>query len=267
MREIAVRIPSESVEAVLDELLLLAPHGVFEVARGDEVELRVRGTPDELPPAEAVAAATRGWEQSIRERDVPDDWHERRAADHEPLRVGGRLVVRPSWAPPARDDLIDIVLEDAGAFGAGTHPTTRACLEAICALEPDGGFADLGCGSGLLAIAAARLGWAPVVAIDRDPEAVAATAANAARNGVTVSAHALDLATRAPPSASTFVANVPLAVHETIGSLLVGAPETLILSGVLEEDATQAAGAYSATGLREAERIVTSGWALLVLRA
>ncbi len=267
MREIAVRVPAEAVEAVLDELLPIAPHGVFEVARGDDVELRVRGAPDELPPADAVATAARGWEQSIRERDVPDDWLERRAADHEPLIVGGRLVVRPSWAPPARDDLIDIVLEDAGAFGAGTHPTTRACLEAICALEPDGAFADLGCGTGLLAIAAARLGWAPVVAIDRDPEAVAAAAANAARNGVAVSAQALDLATQPPPPVSTLVANVPLGIHQAIGSLLAERPRTLILSGVLEEDAAQAAGAYGAVGLREAERVILSGWALLVLRS
>ena len=84
----------------------------------------------------------------------------------------------------------------AGAFGTGAHPTTRMCLELLLALEPGGPFADLGCGAGTLAIAAARLGWEPVLAVDHEPQSVAATQRNAARNGDRVEALELDLADR-----------------------------------------------------------------------
>src|SRR4051794_41251071 len=97
MRELALQVPAGAVEEVLDELLLVSPHGVIEVPRGDEVELRVRG---EAPRADVLAVG-RTWDVAVRERDVPDDPHARRLADYEPLVVAQRLVVRPVWAPPA----------------------------------------------------------------------------------------------------------------------------------------------------------------------
>ena len=81
----------------------------------------------------------------------------------------------------------------AGAFGTGAHPTTRMCLELLLDMEPGGPFADLGCGAGVLAIAAARLGWAPVIAVDHEPQSVDATRRNAERNGAAVDALELDL--------------------------------------------------------------------------
>ena len=266
MRELAIRVPAYAVEDVLDGLLLMAPHGVHEVPRGAEVELRVRGGPDELPPAAAVVAAAGEWGRSLRERHVPDDWRERRAADHEPLVIAGRLAVRPAWAPEPDDGLLDVALEDQEAFGVGTHPTTRACLQALCALEPAGAFADLGCGSGVLAIAAARLGWSPVAAIDHEPHAVAATRANAARNGVAVDVRQGDLAATPAPRAAAIAANVPLDLHAAIATTMADVPRTLIASGVLAEHADAAARAYAAAGLHEVQRTVESGWAVLVLR-
>jgi len=265
MRELAIRVPADAVEDVLDGLLLMAPHGVHEVPRGAEVELRVRGGPDELPSAEAVAAAAGEWGRSLRERDVPDDWRERRAADHEPLVIAGRLAVRPAWAPEPDDGLLDVVLEDQEAFGVGAHPTTRACLQALCALEPAGAFADLGCGSGVLAIAAARLGWSAVIAIDYEPHALAATRANAARNGVVVDVRQGDLAAIPVPPAAAVAANVPLDLHAAIATRMADVPGTLIASGVLAEHADEAARAYATVGLRETERTVDSGWTVLVL--
>ncbi len=266
MRELAVRVPAAAVEAVLDDLLVLAPHGVHEVPRGEDVELRVRGDAAEMPAAAAVAAAAGRWGGSLRERDIPDDWPARRIADHEPLVIGGRLAIRPLWAPVPAEGLIDIVLEHRRVFGSGGHPTTRACLEALCALDPAGSFADLGCGAGLLAIAAARLGWAPVAAVDNQDDAVQAVRANAIRNGVFVDAWHGDLAAESPPPADTLAANVPLALHEAIATRLERPPAVLVASGVLEEDADRVQGAYAGAGMRETGRRIVSGWAVLVLR-
>src|SRR4051812_20025635 len=99
MIEIALRVPHDVVEEVLDRLLLIAPHGAYEVPVGDEVELRVRGSRAELPTRDAVVAAACGHEHAISERELPDDWASRRLIDYQPHVVAGRLVVRPGWAP------------------------------------------------------------------------------------------------------------------------------------------------------------------------
>ena len=124
----------------------------------------------------------------------------------------------------------------AGAFGTGAHPTTRMCLELLLDLEPGGPFADLGCGAGVLAIAAARLGWEPVLAVDHEPASVAATRRNAERNGVAVEALELDLAAVAPPPAPTLAANVPLAVHAALGAGLAPAVIHVIASGFVDSE-------------------------------
>lgn len=265
MQELALRVPATAVEDVLDRLLPIAPHGVHEIGRGDEIELRVRGASDELPSRAAVAAAAVDWAGSLAEREVPDDWEERRVLDYEPLIVADRLVVRPPWAPAPPAGLFDLVVDDRDAFGAGTHPTTRACLEALCAMTPRGALADLGCGSGILAIAAALLGWDSVVAIEYDTSAVATARANAARNGVGVEVREGDLTREPAPPADVLVANVPLELHTAIASQFAEPPSTLIMSGVLAVAADEAIGAYEAAGLREAERYEAAGWARVTL--
>ena len=258
MRELALRVPAAAAEEVLDELLLLAPHGVIEVARGDEVELRVRGNAER----EQVHAAGAAFGARMHERDVPDDPQERRRFDYEPIVVADRLVVRPEWAPAAPAGLLDVVLADDSAFGVGTHPTTRMCLEALCALQPSGAALDLGCGTGVLAIAAALLGWEPVVAVDRSPEAIAATRANAQRSGVRVDAREGDVAALATTPAAVVLANVPLAAHHAIAAALDASPRLFIASGVQAPDADACARAYGAVGTT----VVRSGWAALTLR-
>ena len=131
---------------------------------------------------------------AVRGDPVPDDWAERWRAFHEPVLVGERIWVRPPWSEP-RPGAIDLVVDPGQAFGTGSHPTTRLSLELLLELEPEGSLADLGCGSGVLAIAAAKLGFGPVSAIDHDPAALEATRANAAANGV-----ALDRIERARPA-------------------------------------------------------------------
>ena len=267
MREVSVCVPAGAVEEVLDELLALAPHGVHEVVRGDAVELRVRGAARELPATAQIAAVAAPWGASVRERDVPDDWRERRVADHQPLVIAGRLAVRPAWAPPPADGLIDLVLEHDDAFGSGGHPTTRACLEELCALRPAGAFADLGCGSGVLAIAAAKLGWDSVIAVDGLEDAVRTTRANAACNAVAVDVRQADLCAQDPPRAAAIAANVPLSVHEALATRLRRTPPSaLIASGVLDQAAPAVLRAYADAGLRGHEHRTAGGWAVLVLR-
>ena len=134
--------------------------------------------------------------------EVPEDWAERWKRFHVPLLLGGRLYVRPPWEQPAlRPGVHEVVIDPGQAFGTGTHPTTRLCLELMLELdETDCSFADLGCGSGVLAIAASKLGFTPVSAFDADRAAVAATDSNARANAVLLDrVERLDL--RAGPAA------------------------------------------------------------------
>lgn len=104
---------------------------------------------------------------------------------YQPLEIGEQLQIVPSWMEPEDDVRIPIILEPGMAFGTGAHTTTRQCLEALELLVEDGiSVADLGCGSGILAIAAARLGAGEVVALDIDAQAVALAQENVLRNGV-----------------------------------------------------------------------------------
>ena len=182
MIRLALRVQREQAEIVLAELLELAPGGVEELSDGDVVEYAVYGAPGELPDLPDLRAAAGAALVEVSTTEVADDWDERWKAFHQPVQVG-ELYVRPPWAPP-RDGLRDVVIDPAQAFGTGAHPTTRLCLELLLELEPGGALVDVGCGSGVLAIAAARLGWAPVLGIDHERESVQATLDNAAANGV-----------------------------------------------------------------------------------
>ena len=119
--------------------------------------------------------------------EVPDDWADRWQDFHKPLLVGDRLWLRPSWEEP-REGTVDLVVDPGRAFGTGAHPTTRLCLVCLLELEAageaNGPLTDLGTGSGVLAIAAAKLGWAPVHGYDHEPASIEAATANAEINGV-----------------------------------------------------------------------------------
>ncbi|MGZ6617485.1 MAG: 50S ribosomal protein L11 methyltransferase [Solirubrobacteraceae bacterium] len=264
MREVVLRLPRIAVEDVLDRLLPLVPGGVGEGRDGGHAELRMRG-PD-VPSGEVIAAAVGRWPHTLAEREVSDDWRERRVADYEPDVIGGRLIVRPEWAPVPPPGALDIVLAESAAFGSGTHPTTRMCLELLLTTAPIGAFADLGCGSGVLAIVAARLGWAPVMALDIDPSSVETAAGNAARNDVAIDVQVGDLASDPPPPAAGFAANVPAALHHVIAARLDPVPAFGLCSGFGAEDVDDVTAAYRARGLGEQRRDAASGWSMLVLR-
>jgi ribosomal protein L11 methyltransferase len=265
MREVIVRFPAQALDDVLDRLLPIVPDGVRETpAPRGQVELHMVGP--HLPPLRNIAQAVRpgvgGMGFQISERAVPDDWRERRLADYQARPIADRLIVRPAWAPAPPDGMIDIVLDEGGAFGAGTHPTTRTCLGLMLAMTPEGSFADLGCGSGVLAILAGLLGFSPLTAFDIQPGSVEATRVNAVRAGVEIEAAVADLSVEPAPPAVSFVANVPPAVHAGIAASWREAPEPRVglLSGFAAEDADGVVQAYAACGFAERRRHIAQGW-------
>ena len=196
---------------------------------------------------------------------VPDDWAERWKRFHVPLLLGGRLYVRPPWEEPAvRPGVAEVVIDPGQAFGTGTHPTTRLCLELMLELDAEGSFADLGCGSGVLAIAAAKLGWRPVSAFDSDRAAVAATKRNAVDNGVALDRiERYDLRSDPPPRAGTVAANLMRPLLLRVAERMEEQPETLIVSGLLDHEADEVAAAFAP--LAERRRLSLRGWTALLL--
>src|SRR3954466_7590193 len=189
MIRLAFRAPAEQAELVLAALIDLAPSGVEQVDGNGVTEFAVYGAPGELPSFPEGEAEVGGVVVHVSGREVPDDWAERWKRFHRPVLIGGRIYVRPPWEEAAvRPGVIEIVIDPGQAFGTGTHPTTAMCLELMLDLKQRGSFADLGCGSGVLAIAAAKLGFEPITAVDAERQAVEATRANALANGVALPA-------------------------------------------------------------------------------
>ena len=273
MLRLAVRVDPDSAELVLAELLELAPGGVEETELDDgTIEYAVYGAEGELPLLPDLEAAAGGALVQITTTEIADDWAERWREFHRPLIIGGgrgsppALCVRPPWEHET-DARHDIVVDPGQAFGTGAHPTTALCLELLLESEPPSGpCVDLGCGSGVLAILAARLGFDPVIALDYDPAAVAATRENAARNGVELDVRRFDLREEQVPAAELVVANVlapPLL--QWAGSQRV-LPPRLILSGLLATEADRVSLAYAHRGMNECARRISGDWAALAFR-
>jgi ribosomal protein L11 methyltransferase len=248
---------------VLAALLELAPGGVEQVDGKGFVEYALYGAPGELPAFPPGEASVGGVAVSVSGEPVADDWAERWKQFHEPVLVGGRMFVRPPWVEP-RPDVLDLVIDPGQAFGTGAHPTTRLSLELMVELEPKGSFADLGCGSGVLAIAAARLGFSPVTAVDNEAAALEATRANAAANRASLErVERLDLRTDNPPAAETIAANLTRPLLLQLSQLMEKRPRTLIVSGLLDEEADEVAAAFAP--LEERRRLSSQGWSALLL--
>jgi ribosomal protein L11 methyltransferase len=252
---------------VLAALLELTPSGVEQVDGEGFVEYAVYGAPGELPALPEGEAEVGGVTVTVSGREVRGDWAERWRRFHLPVLVGGRLYVRPPWdQAPGRPGVLDLVVDPGRAFGTGAHPTTRLSLELLLELEPDGSFADLGCGSGVLAIAAAKLGFAPVVAVDSDRDAVEATRRNAAANGVALErVERADLRHGRPHGASSVAANLMRPLLLRLATSIEELPRSLIVSGLLEGEADELVQAFGARGLREGRRLVDRGWAAVLL--
>jgi ribosomal protein L11 methyltransferase len=224
-------------------MLELFPEGFEEVDTETEVEL-------------AAYTDARGEEQLWdafgvgEERSVPSDWETRWQRFHRPVTVG-RLWVGPPWERPPHG-LLAVVIDPGRAFGTGSHATTRLCLEAMQDFS-GGSFVDVGCGSGVLAIAAVRLGFRPVTAVDSDPLAVESTRRNAAANGVEIDARVLDAFHDRVPTADAGAANITLEAVKSIAPRL--RISQLVTSGYL------ASAEPDLSGYERLERRVAAGWA------
>jgi ribosomal protein L11 methyltransferase len=236
----------------------------------DLLAARVDGYLDAL---RALGFALRGAATLVPVADT--DWAVAWREHFRPLRVGRTLLIAPPWEIPDDDGRTLIVLPPGRAFGTGQHASTAGCLvllERSLAVAPGSRVIDLGTGSGILAIAAARLGAGAVLAVDSDPDAVAAATANAALNGVAdrvraVLADATDPAIALPP-ASLVVANLLTKAHLALAPRYLEWVEpggALLLGGILPAEAAAVRGALSERGLACRDELVLDGWASLAL--
>ncbi|HEY0878892.1 MAG TPA: 50S ribosomal protein L11 methyltransferase [Zeimonas sp.] len=230
--------------------------------RADNDESRVRSL---LEQAAAIVA------QPVpvaieREAIADEDWVQATQRQFSAFAVGRRLWVTPSWhasTQPAPDGRVAIVLDPGLAFGTGSHPTTRLCLEWLDEhLQAGESVIDYGCGSGILAIAAARLGARCVTGIDIDPQALIAAERNAADNGVSIVLHSSS--DTMPEAADIVLANIlanPLRVLAPLLETLVAPGGHLVLAGLLERQADEIARCYPGIALRAWRSL--DGWTCL----
>jgi ribosomal protein L11 methyltransferase len=312
---LAIRVQRAQAELVLADLLELAPSGVEETELGhDTIEYAVYGAPGELPELPDLRAITGGALIDISTSELPDDWSERWKRFHRPVLIEspaprpdpldppaaespGRaafrgslpaLYVRPPWEPPSgRADVREIVIDPAQAFGTGAHPTTRLCLELLLELAREdarrGRLLDVGTGSGVLAIAAAHLGFAPVLGLDNEAESVQAATENARINGVALQTRRFDLraeplpwkashaegtATESADAEGVILANLLRPLLRDLARALPSAPAHLLASGLLVHEVDEIVHAFAAShGLRERERRHSGEWAAVWLSA
>jgi ribosomal protein L11 methyltransferase len=231
---------AEEARAIMIELF---PEGFEEVAADGGVEL--------------AAYTKAGGEERLwqvfgpgRATDVEAGWSKAWKRFHQPVRIGP-LWIGPPWEP-ADEGAVAVVIDPGQAFGTGSHPTTRLCLGYLLASEP-GALLDLGCGSGVLAIAAVKLGYAPVTALDLDEAGVEAARANAEANGVEIDVRLADVLTDPLPPADLVLANIAREpVEQVAGRIRAG---ELIASGYLLSEEPRL------EGWKLEERSEMQGWA------
>jgi ribosomal protein L11 methyltransferase len=230
-----IRVPLERAEEARAEWLERFPGGFEELERDGELEL---------------AAYTDAAEPGLHAVDVEPGWEDRWREFHRPVRAGPFWIGPPWEAPPP--DAIAVVIDPGRAFGTGAHPTTRLCVELVAEVAA-AQLLDIGCGSGVISIAAALRGFPHVIAVDVDPAAIDASERNAAANGVVLDVRLLDAVTQPLPAADVVVANVSLEVVNALLSRVDAA--TVVCSGYLERDEP------SLVRYRRLERRVLDGWA------
>jgi ribosomal protein L11 methyltransferase len=264
--ELTLRVGAGDAEEVLDSVLPTLPGGAHVREAGEAVLLTIAATPG-TPDEEELRRLVGSRLIDLTAAEASDDWRERRLARYQPLIVAERFLLRPEWAPPGESpDLIEIVLEQGPAFGTGLHPTTQACLATMAEIEAGGSFSDIGCGSGVLSIAAAKLGWSPIVAIDVDPNSIRIARGNADRNGVAIDARRVDVASEPAPGAETVVANVPPVVQLALAESLDATPSLLIASGFKPDEIPAVATAWEGRELSIADEVQANEWSVLVMR-
>jgi ribosomal protein L11 methyltransferase len=298
--EVFVEVDGEAAEAVADVLQRYGHQGVVIEQPGFPIEV----WPDEIPPADRLIvrayfpADERAEDARQRLREAlwylgrlypmpeptfntvrDEDWAEAWKKHYHPVRLGRRLYIRPEWSaiPDMRPDDIVLALDPGMAFGTGTHPTTQLCLiatEELLAGWPAVDVLDLGCGSGILGIAAIKLGARRVLALDTDPLAVASAQENAARNGVTdqitIQQGSLDTLRASPRHFDLLLVNILAKViiemcDQGLGDVLREGGKA-VFSGIIEDQADDVEAALRRAGLEPYRRRVQGDWVLIEAR-
>jgi len=286
---VAFATDAAHVEALSDALLALGALsvGVEDADAGTERETPQFGEPGSSPAppwahsrvvalfepganpsliaAAAAGAARLDATPSYEVTEVAEqDWVRLTQSQFEPIRINDRLWIVPSWHSAPAPDAINLVLDPGLAFGTGSHPTTHLCLDWLCGhVDAGASVLDYGCGSGILAIAAARLGAGRVVGVDIDENALVAAADNAERNGVTIQLLHSNLPL--DDSFDIVVANIltnPLCVLAPLLAARTRPGGRIALSGILAPQAEQVGAAYRPF-FELAVRAEREGWVLL----
>ena len=275
MIRLAVRCRPEQAELVLAELTVLAPGGVEETSGDGFVEYAIYGAAGELPDIGELEVASGDGLVEVVSTEVADDWADRWRAFHKPLMIEGpdseaTIWLRPPWEPE-REGEFEVVIDPGQAFGTGAHPTTRLCLEFLLGLVEDGEdggeLVDLGSGSGVLAIAASKLGWGPVRGYDHEVAAVEASVENAVVNGVDVRFERLDLKAGLPGLAPTTVANLTAPLLEMVALQMdpEDLPARVICSGLLATERARVEKVFGRLGYESKAFREIENWGGLLL--
>jgi ribosomal protein L11 methyltransferase len=308
--EVSLTVNGEAAEAVADLLTRFAPDGVAvrpvsveHVIDNDVDEVRVSGdvVVSAYLPADAALDSTRAQlEESLwhlgqllplpsptYQTIVETDWSESWKVNFHPLRIGRRLMIVPAWLnPPLAPDDIAIRLDPGMAFGTGTHPSTMLCLQAIeRRLMPGQRMVDLGTGSGILAIAAVRLGASAVLALDISSEAVRVAGENVQANGVAADGSASGGVVVAQASLAEVLAgqfgpawlSSPLVIANILASVIIPLLEQglanivapgglLVLSGILDKQVYRVIAGLEAAGLSVAAQEHMEDWVAIIAR-
>jgi ribosomal protein L11 methyltransferase len=248
LRRVSIQVGHAKAEDARATMIELFPEGFEEVERTSGVELAAYTD---------SAGEERLWHFfGVGEgADVDAGWEDRWRSFHRPIRTG-RLWVGPPWEEPPADALV-VVVDPGRAFGTGAHPTTQLCLQLLQEIGP-GSLLDVGCGSGVLSVAAALLGHTPVLAVDIEAPSIVATNENAERNGVELEARVV-LADEPLPSAKTVVANISVDSVRALPARVES--EVLISSGYFVSEQPELAGYH------HADRRTMDGWAADLYRA
>jgi ribosomal protein L11 methyltransferase len=248
LRRVSVQVGDEKAEDARATMIELFPEGFEEVERRGGIELAAYTD---------AAGEERLWHffGVGKGADVDAGWEDRWRSFHQPIRTG-RLWVGPPWVD-APADALAVVIDPGRAFGTGAHPTTQLCLQLLQEIDA-GSLLDVGCGSGVLSVAAALLGHSPVIAVDIEEPSVVATLENAARNGVEIDARRVALDEALPP-AQTAVANISIEAVNALPTRV--SAEVLVTSGYFVSEQP------SLDAYRHVERRTIDGWAADLYRA